>query len=107
MQRLVRLPYTKEREQMFVYLNMTHEDLMIGRVLHEVQFPYLLFVREQSCRFHNLRYGWPIGPVTQSSLVIHDTTDAEFMRLMDLFRADTNPVPKPYNFKEGTLEFEC
>ncbi|KEG07008.1 UDP-Gal or UDP-GlcNAc-dependent glycosyltransferase [Trypanosoma grayi] len=107
LQFMVRLPYTKEREAEFVALNMSHEDMMIGRILYEAQIPNYTLVRERACRFHNLRYGWPVRPLTKSSVVVHDTTESEFIEMMERFTNDTAPTAKPYRRIKHFFIFDC
>ncbi|KEG06097.1 UDP-Gal or UDP-GlcNAc-dependent glycosyltransferase [Trypanosoma grayi] len=105
--RLVRLPYSKEREKDYRLYNMQHEDVMIGRVIHEQQYAHLVLVKEQRCRFHMLDLKDPNGVPRNSSLVIHGGTDAEFLSLMYVFGNDTAAVAKRYRRKRGFLMFDC
>ncbi|KEG09206.1 UDP-Gal or UDP-GlcNAc-dependent glycosyltransferase [Trypanosoma grayi] len=107
LQFMVRLPYTKEREAEFVALKMSHEDMMVGYILYEAQIPNYTLVRERPCRFHNLRHGGPIRRVTWRSVVVHDTTESEFVKLMDIFKNDTSPTAKPLKRRRKYLLFNC
>ncbi|EKF28865.1 UDP-Gal or UDP-GlcNAc-dependent glycosyltransferase, putative [Trypanosoma cruzi marinkellei] len=51
LQRLVRLPYSEEREPEFLSLNMNHEDVMVGRVLHEMRYKHVVFLKKSHAAF--------------------------------------------------------
>ncbi|EKF27828.1 UDP-Gal or UDP-GlcNAc-dependent glycosyltransferase, putative, partial [Trypanosoma cruzi marinkellei] len=51
LQRLVRLPYSEEREPEFLSLNMDHEDVMVGRVLHEMRYKHVVFLKKSHAAF--------------------------------------------------------
>ncbi|EKF28249.1 UDP-Gal or UDP-GlcNAc-dependent glycosyltransferase, putative, partial [Trypanosoma cruzi marinkellei] len=94
LQRLVRLPYSKEREPEFLSLNMNHEDVMVGRVLYEMWYKDVVFFEEKPCRFHNLHGGFRVRNVTESSVVVHHILESEYELLMQRFGDDTSPSPK-------------
>ncbi|KEG07025.1 putative UDP-Gal or UDP-GlcNAc-dependent glycosyltransferase [Trypanosoma grayi] len=107
LQRLVRLPYSKAREAEFLSLNMDHEDVMVGRALHEVKYPHLIFAKEKKCRFHNLRNGSHGHKVTQFSVVIHHVTEAEYSVLMARLRGFKTQTVKKYSQSRRSLTMFC
>ncbi|KEG07863.1 UDP-Gal or UDP-GlcNAc-dependent glycosyltransferase [Trypanosoma grayi] len=107
LQFMVSLPYAKEREADFVALKMSHEDMMVGYILYEAQIPNYTLVRDSACRFHNLRHGWPFRPLTNLSVVVHDTTESEFVEVMERFKNDTSPAAKPFKKRRKYLVSTC
>ncbi|KEG15190.1 putative UDP-Gal or UDP-GlcNAc-dependent glycosyltransferase [Trypanosoma grayi] len=108
LQRLVHLPYSREREAEFFSLNMNHEDMMVGRVLAETRYPNLVVALEGWCRFHNVHVGIPIRPVTQYSVVVHHLWESEYSMFMRRFGKDV--APGPYRFRrnrKGLIRFIC
>ncbi|RNF19341.1 UDP-Gal or UDP-GlcNAc-dependent glycosyltransferase [Trypanosoma conorhini] len=107
LQRLVRLPYSSEREPEFISLNLNHEDAMVGRVLHEVHYKGLLFVKEKSCRFHDVHRGFQVRRVSRLSVVVHHLWESEYEVLMRRFGKDISPSPKKYRRMRGGFVFDC
>ncbi|RNF26398.1 putative UDP-Gal or UDP-GlcNAc-dependent glycosyltransferase, partial [Trypanosoma conorhini] len=107
LQRLVRLPYSSEREPEFSSLYMDHEDMMVGIVLQKAEYGSLTFVKESTCRFHYVRNGPRLAPVRQSSVVVHHINEEEYEVLMRRFGKDTSPSPKKYRRMKGGFVFDC
>ncbi|KEG05857.1 putative UDP-Gal or UDP-GlcNAc-dependent glycosyltransferase [Trypanosoma grayi] len=107
LQRLVRLPYSKAREADFLSLNMEHEDVMVGRALHEVKYPELTLVRESRCSFHDLRYGCRRRSLSDTSVVIHHIKSRDYMKLMRRFSNGTAATAREYRRLPRSLWFHC
>ncbi|EKF38069.1 UDP-Gal or UDP-GlcNAc-dependent glycosyltransferase, putative, partial [Trypanosoma cruzi marinkellei] len=107
LQRLVRLPYSKEREPGFLSLNMDHEDAMVGRALYEVRYEDVVFFSEKRCRFHDVHEGFGVRNVTESSVVVHHLWESEYELLMQRFGNDTSPSPKRFRCSKGRYIFDC
>ncbi|ORC86739.1 UDP-Gal or UDP-GlcNAc-dependent glycosyltransferase, partial [Trypanosoma theileri] len=107
LQRLVYTPYSKEEEARFFSLNMHHEDMMVGYVLHKVMGNNITFVREPPCRFHDLYRGYHSRNVTWSSVMMHHTKEKDYELFMNIFGNDTAPPAKAYKVINNRIEFEC
>ncbi|EAN92783.1 putative UDP-Gal or UDP-GlcNAc-dependent glycosyltransferase [Trypanosoma cruzi] len=107
LQRLVRLPYSKEREPEFLGLNMDHENAMVGRVLHEMRYKDVVFFSERPCRFHDVHEGFGVKNVTESSVVVHHVWESDYETLMQRFGNDTSPAPKRFRCSKGWYIFDC
>ncbi|KAF8285070.1 putative UDP-Gal or UDP-GlcNAc-dependent glycosyltransferase [Trypanosoma cruzi] len=107
LQRLVRLPYSKEREPEFLSLSMDHEDVMVGRVLHEMRYKDVVFFSERPCRFHDVHGGLGARNATESSVVVHHVWESEYETLMQRFGNDTSPAPKRFRCSKGWYIFDC
>ncbi|RNF11037.1 UDP-Gal or UDP-GlcNAc-dependent glycosyltransferase [Trypanosoma rangeli] len=107
LRRLVCLPYSVEREPEFLSLNMNHEDAMVGRVLREIRYKELVYVKEGPCRFHDVHVGSHLGPVSQGSVVVHHLWESEYELLMRRFGNDTFPLPQRYRRMRGGFVFDC
>ncbi|KEG07878.1 UDP-Gal or UDP-GlcNAc-dependent glycosyltransferase [Trypanosoma grayi] len=86
---------------------MDHEDNMVGRVLHEVKYPRLIFAKERKCRFHNLRNGPFTGPVSNLSVMVHHIKEEEYGKLMHRFGMVANASAKLYKRVGNVIEFGC
>ncbi|EKG05936.1 UDP-Gal or UDP-GlcNAc-dependent glycosyltransferase, putative [Trypanosoma cruzi] len=107
LQRLVRLPYSKEREPEFLSLNMDHEDVMVGRVLRGMRYKDVVFFSERPCRFHDVHGSLEVRNVTESSVVVHHVWESEYETLMQRFGNDTSPAPKRFSCSKGWYIFDC
>ncbi|ORC84785.1 UDP-Gal or UDP-GlcNAc-dependent glycosyltransferase [Trypanosoma theileri] len=113
LQDLVRLPYSKEREAEFLSLNMDHEDVLVGRVLYELQYTRLLYVSERKCRFHDIVYGPHYFPLSGKSVLIHHIKEHEYAWLMWRFNKSKIPIPVRYRVpphykrKRNRIQFDC
>ncbi|ORC86776.1 UDP-Gal or UDP-GlcNAc-dependent glycosyltransferase [Trypanosoma theileri] len=108
-QRLVHLPYSKEREPEFKAFNMEHEDIMVGRVLlHEINYEPLRLVKVDYCRFFNIRNKSGHYLVTSNSIVIHHLEASDYSDLMRRFGNIKSPVPsKLYLEKHNVSLISC
>lgn len=106
LKKLVDVPYSKEREDEFTSLYMQHEDLLMGRVLYEMGYQPL-FVGEPMCRFHNLHgKGW-VGPLSHSSLMIHNVKEEEYAQLREYFGEKKQYRPSRFKVRRGRLYATC
>ncbi|KAH9600963.1 hypothetical protein LSM04_004101 [Trypanosoma melophagium] len=89
-QRLVDLPYSKEREPEFFSFSMHREDVFVGHILClELQGRHVKFFAETPCRFHNFYNGNRGSAVTWRSVVIHKLPEDDYANLMKQFN-DSN-----------------
>ncbi|KEG07215.1 UDP-Gal or UDP-GlcNAc-dependent glycosyltransferase [Trypanosoma grayi] len=107
--RLVRLPYSKEREEQFFQYSMTAEDVMVGQILRlEVRYPALVVVEDRWCRFHD-RVGrkWR-RVVKRESVVLHLPSENSYGKLMNKFGNDTLPSKMLWKWRNpGHIKFFC
>ncbi|KAH9600973.1 Glycosyl transferase [Trypanosoma melophagium] len=109
LRRLVHLPYSKEREKDFVSLNMSFEDVMVGRILLvESRYTPLFFVAEYPCRFPIIHNGSVSSMESAMFVVVHQQGEDEYALLMDMFGNGTTYMPGVRYFpRRKYIKFVC
>ncbi|KAG8339416.1 hypothetical protein ERJ75_000279300 [Trypanosoma vivax] len=99
LQRLVRIPYSKEREREFGTLIMENEDIMVARIISYLKLDGIQYYVESCCRFNDLNYGFCSG-VRDTSVIIHGVKEDQYVQMVDRLR---NYKAKPISFYRGYI----
>ncbi|RNF15647.1 putative UDP-Gal or UDP-GlcNAc-dependent glycosyltransferase [Trypanosoma conorhini] len=92
LRRLAYLPYTKEREEEFIFLRFEAEDFMVGWVLLQaVKIPSLIHVKVLPCHFHDVRNDTGHSQVVPTSMCVHHVQGDDYAALMARFGHNTSP----------------
>nr|CCC91211.1 putative UDP-Gal or UDP-GlcNAc-dependent glycosyltransferase [Trypanosoma congolense IL3000] len=82
LRKIIRVPYSKEREMEFKPLILENEDIMVARVISYLKLDSLRYYVESCCRFNDLNYGFCSG-VRHSSVIIHGVKEEQYMEMVN------------------------
>ncbi|KEG07875.1 UDP-Gal or UDP-GlcNAc-dependent glycosyltransferase [Trypanosoma grayi] len=113
LQRLLRLPYSDDVKMLFSSLNMDHEDVMVGHVLHVLLYKGLVYVGESNCRFHDSSRGFSKRYPMSSLVAVQHVKPRDYVRWMKRFASRKAPAPRKYMFRKvdrrrmKLIQFKC
>ncbi|KAH9600955.1 hypothetical protein LSM04_003763 [Trypanosoma melophagium] len=105
--RLLSLSYDSARESEYAALHVSTEDVMVGRVLHDVKSQCLVLVNESIYRFHDLHYSKYKARPTNCSVFLHHLKEKEYVKLMKKYSNRIAETGKKYKLISGRIVFDC
>ncbi|AAZ12095.1 UDP-Gal or UDP-GlcNAc-dependent glycosyltransferase, putative [Trypanosoma equiperdum] len=98
LRKIIRVPYSKEREMEFKPLILENEDIMVARVISYLRLDNLRYYVESCCRFNDLNYGFCSG-VRDTSVIIHGVKEGQYADIVNRLgkhRTVANPFYRGY-----------